>query len=107
MIGMDVGGGQFGGWTQIGGEVTARGYEIAWKNGSADQYTVWNTDGSGNYTSNAIGMVSGNYYALASLEPSSHQDLNGDGTIGPPATVIEAYGSTRLTEMGNHFFLYD
>src|SRR5262245_59538067 len=50
---------------------------------------------------------SGTDYALQSLEPSFHQDLNGDGLIGPPTTVIEANGSTHLTEVGNHFFLYD
>src|SRR5260370_35292664 len=34
--------GQFGGWTPIGAEKTASGYEVAWKNGPGDQYTVWN-----------------------------------------------------------------
>jgi serralysin len=71
--------GQFGPWAPIGAEKTASGYEVAWKNGSADQYSVWNTDGSGNYTSSAISVVSGADYALQSLEPSFHQDLNGDG----------------------------
>jgi hypothetical protein len=52
---------------------------------SADQYTVWNTDSSGNYISNAIGVVSGSSPALKSLETSFHQDLNGDGVIGVPA----------------------
>jgi hypothetical protein len=34
--------------------------------------------------------------------------LNGDGVIGInlPTTVIEANGSTSLTEVGNHFYLY-
>ena len=52
--------------------------------------------------------MSGADYALQSLETSFHQDLNGDGLIGLLApTVIEANGSTSLTEAGNHFFLYD
>jgi len=59
-----------------------------------------------NYTSN-IGLVSGNAFAFESLESSFQQDLNHDGQIGPPTTVIEANGSTQLTEVGNHFFLYD
>ena len=61
---------------------TATGYEVAWKVTGADQYTVWNTDSSGNYISNAIGVVSGSSTALESLETSFQQDLNGDGTIG-------------------------
>ena len=39
--------------------------------------------------------------------PAFHQDLNGDGLIGRSTTVIEANGSTSLTEVGDHFFLYD
>jgi 20S proteasome alpha/beta subunit len=99
--------GQFGGaWTPYGAEQTAGGYEVAWKNPGADQYTVWNTDSSGNYVSDTIGIVSGASTALESLETSFHQDLNGDGVIGVPTVVIEAYGSTNLAEVGNNFYLY-
>ncbi len=80
--GADVVAGQFGAWTPIGAEQTASGYEVAWKNAGTDQYTVWNTDSSGNYISNLIGAVSGTSTALESLETSFHQDLNGDGVIG-------------------------
>ena len=76
--------GQFGAWTPIGAEQTATGYEVAWKIPGADQYTVWTTDSNGNYLSN-IGTVSGTSTALESLETSFHQDLNGDGVIGPCA----------------------
>ena len=38
---------------------------------------------------------------------SFHQDLNGDGVIGFRRTVIESAGATSLTEIGNHFYLYD
>src|SRR5260370_13699253 len=86
--------GQFGAWAPIGAEQTATGYEVAWKVTGADQYTVWNTDSSGNFTSYAIGTVSGSSSALESLETSFHQDLNGDGMIGVPATVIAASVST-------------
>ena len=51
-----------------------------------------------------IGVVSGADYALQSLETSFHQDLNGDGLIGLPTTVIEANGSTSLTEVGKSLF---
>src|SRR5262245_66658180 len=42
------------------------------------------------------------------LEPSFHQDLNGDGVIGlAPApiapTVIESFGSTSLVEVGTNY----
>jgi serralysin len=77
--GADVVADQFGSWAPIAAERTASGYEVAWKNGGADQYSVWNTDSSGNYISNIVGIASGADYALQSLEPSFHQDLNGDG----------------------------
>jgi 20S proteasome alpha/beta subunit len=99
--------GQFGGWTPIGAEKTASGYEVAWKNGAADQYTVWNLDANGNYTSSATGVVSGADYTLQSLETSFQQDLNLDGLTGPGTTTIEAFGATRLDQMANEFFLHD
>src|SRR5438477_4730517 len=51
-------------------------------------------------------MVSGVRFALESLETSFHQDVIGDGVIGVPTVVIEAFGSTNLTEVGNNFYLY-
>lgn len=50
--------------------------------------------------------MSGANVALESLENGFHQDLNGDGVIGPPTTVIEANGSTSLTEISNQYYLY-
>src|SRR5437762_469706 len=88
LVGAAVVQGQIVAWAQIGVEATAGGYEVAWKNGSADQYTVWNTDSSGNYLNNAIATVSGSSAALESLETSFHQDLNRDGTIGIPASQV-------------------
>ena len=103
--------GQFGAWTPIGVEQTATGYEVAWKNASTNQYLVWATDSSGNFTSNIINATSGTSTALESIETSFHQDLNGDGIIGvppppppPPPTVIESYGSTALVQAGNNYF---
>ena len=108
--GVTIVAGQWPGWVPIGGEATATGYEVAWKLAGADQYTVWNTDTNGNDTTNTIGTVSGSSIALELLETSFHQDLNGDGVIGLPATtsiVIETAGSTHLTQVGNNYFLYD
>ena len=98
--------GEFGSWMPIGAEKTASGYEVAWKVPGADQYTVWNTDSSGNYLSNPSASCLEAASALQSLEPSFHQDLNGDGVIGPHTTVIEAQGSTSLVQVANNYFLY-
>ena len=49
--GADVVAGQFFGWTPIGAEQTASGYQVAWKLTGVDQYSVWNTDSNGNYIS--------------------------------------------------------
>ena len=70
---------------------------------------MWTTDSNGNYTGNLIGAVSGNSYALESLESVFNQDLNGDGTVGLTTTVIQtdtnAFGSTSLTEVANYIFI--
>src|SRR5262245_65091521 len=79
--------GQFGQIAPIGAEQTASGYEVAWKVPGADQYSVWVTDNNGNYLSNTLTSVSGTSAALQSIETSFHQDLNGDGTIGPGGQV--------------------
>ena len=84
--------GQFGASTPIAAQQTATGYEVALANVGASQYTVWDTDRSGNVVSAPIGNVSGTSAALESREVSFNDDLNGDGTIGIPvpsnATVI-------------------
>src|SRR5260370_400466 len=85
------------------------GYEVALHLPGSDQYTVWNTDSSGNVVSNATGgIVSGTSNALESLEASFHQDLNAHGTIdvvAVPATLIKALGSTSLVQVGSNYFL--
>jgi protocatechuate 3,4-dioxygenase beta subunit len=113
--GAAVSAGQFGGWTPIGVEQTATGYEVAWKVTGADQYSVWSTDSNGNYISNTVsnvnGAVSGSSTALQTIETTFHQDLNGDGVIGvptgssPTTTVIESFGSTSLTEVDHNYYL--
>ena len=82
--------GQFGAaWVPIGAEQTASGYEVAWKATNADQYAIWNTNSSGNYVSNDFGILSGSSSALESQELTFHQDLNGDGVIGPATTAVQ------------------
>jgi Tryptophan-rich Synechocystis species C-terminal domain/Leishmanolysin len=98
--------GEFGSWAPIGAEQTAGGYQVAWKAAGADQYQVWNTDSSGNYLATIFGTVSGNTWAVQSLEPSFHQDLNSDGRTGPPLSgaVIEAAGSISLVPILDSYF---
>ena len=99
--------GTFGaGWAPIGAEQTATGYEVAWQGAGTNSFTIWQTDSNGNFVS-VVGPVSGNSSMLESYEPSFHQDLNGDGTIGAPGTVIESDGSTDLTQIGGNYFLYN
>ena len=104
--GANVTAGEFGSWTPIGAVQTARGYDVAWKNTSTGRYTVWTTDGNGNYKGN-IGAVSGTSSALEKLEPVFRQDLNRDGVIGlATRKVIQTDGSTSLTEVANRYYLY-
>ena len=95
---------QFGGWTPIGAvQVAGGGYDVAFENAASGLYTVWTTDGSGDYTGSLIGAVMGNSVALESLETAFNQDLNGDGVIG---VLIQKDGSTSLTQVGADYFLY-
>jgi Tryptophan-rich Synechocystis species C-terminal domain/Right handed beta helix region len=104
--GANVTAGEFGSWTPIGAVQTASGYDVAWKNTSTGEYTVWTSDSSGNYKGN-IGAVTGTSSALESLEPVFHQDLNRDGVIGlTTKKLIQTDGSTSLTEVGNQYYLY-
>ena len=106
--GANVVAGQFGAaWAPIGAEKTGSGYEIAWKNGSADQYTLWAADANGNYSGNLTGVVSESDATLQSAETLFQQDLNGDGRVGLPRTAIESYGATTLAATGSQFYLQD
>lgn len=92
--------GQFGAWTPLGAAQSGEGYQVAWKFGSADQYTIWNLDIAGNYIpGNAI--TPGKTVAFESAETTFGQDLNGDGTIGIKTTVIEAAGAATLSQMAD------
>ena len=87
--------GQYGSsWALIGGEQVGGGYEVAWKDAGADQYVIWNHDSRGAFVSNTLGTMSGSSLALQSVETTFHQDLNGDGTVGPLATASLASTSS-------------
>ena len=98
--------GQFGGWAPIGAEKTATGYEVAWKMAGADQYTVWNTDNNGNYISN-IAPCRARATLWNRSRPASIRISTATGTIGLVTTAIETQGATDLTQVADHYFLYD
>ena len=79
--------GQFGTWTPIGAEQTSTGYELAWHNTATNQYSIWTLDSNGNYITNN-GALSGTSLIIETAETTFHQDLNGDGVIGVPATSL-------------------
>jgi hypothetical protein len=72
--------GGFSPWTILGAEQSGGGYPVAWKYGSADQYSIWTTNSSGAFLSSRI--TSGSDATLQSQETIFQQDLNGDGHIG-------------------------
>jgi len=51
-------------------------------------------------------IASGTDPQLTSIESSFYQDINSDGAIGT-ATVFGAFGSTRLTQVGNNYSFYN
>jgi hypothetical protein len=80
----------------IGAIKTATGYDIAWQMPGTNEFTFWTTDSNGNYTSKITGLVPGTDATLKSLEATFYQDLNGDGVINTPATVIDVKGHVVL-----------
>ena len=100
--------GEFGAVTPMGAALTASGYEVAWHFTGTNNYTVWNTDSSGNFVSDTIGIVAGNNTVLETLETSFQQDINGDGFIGvvtPIQTAANSFGTTTLNQFGNNYYL--
>ena len=100
--------GQFGAWTPVAAAQTATGNEVALELTGSDEFTIWNTDSSGNYLSSAFNEALGTSAQLESYEPGFNFDLNGDGTVGIPAaslTTIELSGTTSLLTDGTDFSL--
>src|SRR5436853_332780 len=94
--------GRFGAWTPMGAEPTVGSYKVAWQHpGTPPQYSIWTTD------SNCHAVDSTRYAAvtavLTSLHPIYKEHLDALGSHGTPpltTTVIEAFGSTSLVEVG-------
>jgi len=75
----------WGAWTVIAAEqVTGGGYDVVWKHSGTGHYSVWSTDSNGNFlaTLGSAPEMLGSDAALKALEPTLHQDLNGDGAVG-------------------------
>ncbi|MGL3108224.1 M10 family metallopeptidase C-terminal domain-containing protein [Bradyrhizobium sp. BR 1432] len=103
----------WGSWSVIAAEqVSGGGYDVVWKNSSNGHYSVWSTDGSGNFltTLAAAPEVTGADTSLQALEPTLQQDLNGDGVIGIPGggaspVTIEAVGLTSVVLSAGNYHL--
>ena len=104
-LGQQVVPGQLGAWVPLGAAAAGSGYQLAWRNGAADEYLVWNLDAAGAFSSAATGLVGGGSLALQRLETSFGQDLNGDGNIGPRTTVIRTNGAVTLESIGGVYHL--
>jgi V8-like Glu-specific endopeptidase len=78
--------GTLGAWAPIGAAALAGGgYDVAFENATTGQFKVWDTNANGNYVASLTGgPVAGTDPVLERLETTFNQDLNGDGTIGPP-----------------------
>jgi Bacterial Ig-like domain/Tryptophan-rich Synechocystis species C-terminal domain len=83
-------------WTPIGAVQTASGYDVAFE-AAGNASMVCSTDSNGKDIANLTGTVSGASATLEQYESIFNQDLNGDGLIGTPTTVINAAGNLLLT----------
>ncbi|MGV7215573.1 Ig-like domain-containing protein [Bradyrhizobium sp. UFLA05-112] len=98
--GVAVVSGQFSVWTPVAVEQTSSGYDVAWKIPATGEFSVWTTDRNGNYLSNLLNKVSPTDPSLKAIETAFYQDLNGDGVINTPSTVLEISGNVVL-KLGN------
>jgi hypothetical protein len=100
--------GQFGaGWTPVGAVQTGTGYEVAWANTSANEYTVWNVGSNGDYTDSATGTLSSANSTQAG-ELEALEANFGESFAGLPPTAPDTLASnstTILAQIGNLYEL--
>ena len=77
--------GMWAGWAPVAAEHVGSGYDVAFYNASTGLFNIWSTDSNGNYIANLASGITGSSTTLENFETIFDQDLNGDGTIGPPA----------------------
>ncbi|MET4089337.1 M10 family metallopeptidase C-terminal domain-containing protein [Bradyrhizobium sp. S3.5.5] len=97
--------GIFGTWSPVGAEQVSGGYDIVWKNSANGAFSFWITDSNGNFVTYLAPDAAGNSTAVASLEMTFHQDLNGDGVISASSVTIESVGSTSLVQVVSNYYL--
>ena len=92
------------GWTPVGAIQTGTGYEVAWGNTTLNEYTVWNVDANGDYTSSATGILS---RATSATELGGIEANFSDGNFaGVTAATPNPIGSNnQLNSVGNLFEL--
>ena len=93
-----------GAWAPIGAVKTGNGYEVAWVDANANEYTVWNTDANGDYTSSATGVLTGSSSELEAVEGYFGEPFaSSAGTPATPGTTangITAIGDLLLVSSG-------
>ena len=87
-------------WAPVAALKTGNGYEVAWRDASANEYTVWNTDLSGDYTTSATGVLTGSSQELEAVEGYFGEQFAGAGTPATPQTPTNG-----ITPIGNLFEL--
>ena len=97
--------GEFGTWTPIGAIQVSGGYDVAWKDLSSGQFTVWSTDSNGKHASESHHWPrqqsgSGN---IGDDVPSGFERRWNNRTT---TVVIQTDGSTSLTEIAIIYALY-
>ena len=86
--------GQFpAGWTPVGAEQTANGYEVAWSIPGANEFVVWNTDSNGDYTSAATGVLSGASPELEAKEAAFGEIFPGASPV--PLAINDTAGAVQ------------
>jgi hypothetical protein len=94
-----AGSNQFANWTAVGADQTIAGYMVAWRNSSSGLYTIWNTDGGGNYAWQS-GTISAGSSAFNAVEATMRQDMNGGGIAS--RTQVEGSGTTALFNIAGY-----
>lgn len=104
--GLAVLAGNYGAWSPVAAEQVSGGnYDVAWKNSSTGNFSIWSTDSNGNFLGTLTAEVSGQDASVKSFEVIFQQDLNGDGIISSSSTTIEQAGSTSLVQIGANYYL--